>query len=45
MVRDCLCVQLTRGDAERCIELAVSIEALAPLLVRELVALVGTGNA
>jgi aconitate decarboxylase len=44
-VRDCLSVQLTPSDVERCIGLALSIETLAPPQVRELIALVGTRNA
>jgi len=44
-VRDCLSVQLTRDDVERCIELASSIETLTAPQVGELMSLVGTRNA
>jgi aconitate decarboxylase len=44
-VRDCLSIQLTPADVERCIELASSMERLAPPQVAELMSLVGTRNA
>jgi aconitate decarboxylase len=43
-VRDCLSVCLQHDAAERCIELALSIETLAPAQVRELMSLVATRN-